>query len=369
MLEVFIAEPCDIDWLSFNLWLKGLNLDEACRLREEREPEITKMFSDYRTLLRLETEHYFRMFKTLETFLHAPPSLFSQNLFRISDSAKTKLISHYYSFDDHVVREFLGKKLSSKNRKELDDVSESTGVSLKSCRRQFDNLKRILRVVEDLDGSLVDNIQEQFCLHKDKSRQYAAIVFISSNRFDTMKRATSKLPLRDFIVCANELIDHWTVGSEGSRLRAADDDLELERNFLQELHDLKNYLLEKTWTEKWQKAVMKDLKRRLPNPTCKVFEGHFKALSRSIVSHGSSLLHSKDLKDFFVDILENIVLPLQDLGLSYSDVEIFLDSLLMVFGEVEATHKKPGSKNPWQPVYKRYMVVLTTCVLQLYHPL
>ena len=50
-------------------------------------------------------------------------------------------------------------------------------------------------------------------------------------------------------------------------------------------------------------------------------------------------------------------------------VEIFLDSLLMVFGEVEATHKKPGSKNPWQPVYKRYMVVLTTCVLQLYHPL
>ena len=78
MLEVFIAEPCDIDWLSFNLWLKGLNLDEACRLREEREPEITKMFSDYRTLLRLETEHYFRMFKTLETFLHAPPSLFSQ---------------------------------------------------------------------------------------------------------------------------------------------------------------------------------------------------------------------------------------------------------------------------------------------------
>ena len=43
----------------------------------------------------------------------------------------------------------------------------------------------------------------------------------------------------------------------GSRMRATDDDLELERNFLQELHDLKMYLLEKTWAEKWQKAVMK----------------------------------------------------------------------------------------------------------------
>ena len=51
------------------------------------------------------------------------------------------LIEQYYAFDENVVREFLGKKLSSKNRKDLDDVSEKTGISLKSCRRQFDNIK------------------------------------------------------------------------------------------------------------------------------------------------------------------------------------------------------------------------------------
>ena len=39
-----------------------------------------------------------------------------------------------------------------------------------------------------------------------------------------------------------------------------------------------------------------------------------------MVSHGSSLLHSKDLKDFFVDILENIVVPLQDLSLTKEEV-------------------------------------------------
>ena len=42
----------------------------------------------------------------------------------------------YYEFDAAVIRELLGKKLSSRNRKDLDDVSEKTKVPLKSCRRQ-----------------------------------------------------------------------------------------------------------------------------------------------------------------------------------------------------------------------------------------
>ena len=44
--------------------------------------------------------------------------------------------SRYYEFDPLVVRELLGKKLTSKQRKDLDDVSEKTKVPLKSCRRQ-----------------------------------------------------------------------------------------------------------------------------------------------------------------------------------------------------------------------------------------
>ena len=42
----------------------------------------------------------------------------------------------YYMFDKEVIRELLGKKLTGRLRKDLDDVSEKTGVSLKSCRRQ-----------------------------------------------------------------------------------------------------------------------------------------------------------------------------------------------------------------------------------------
>lgn len=47
---------------------------------------------------------------------------------------KIIIINRYYSVDDVVVRELLGKKLSSRHRKDLDEVADKTGVKLKSCR-------------------------------------------------------------------------------------------------------------------------------------------------------------------------------------------------------------------------------------------
>lgn len=79
-------------------------------------------------------------------------------------------VTRYYEFDDAVVRDFLGKKLSAKHRKELDEVAEKTGVSLKSCRRQFDNVKRVLKVIEDLPGSLVTNIKQCFLLPEELAK-------------------------------------------------------------------------------------------------------------------------------------------------------------------------------------------------------
>lgn len=42
----------------------------------------------------------------------------------------------YYTFDEAFVREVLGKKLSKGTKKDLDDISTKTGITLKSCRRQ-----------------------------------------------------------------------------------------------------------------------------------------------------------------------------------------------------------------------------------------
>jgi hypothetical protein len=91
-------------------------------------------------------------------------------------------------FDEAVVRELLGKKLSSRQRKDLDDIQEKSGVPLRSCRRQFDNMKRIYKAVEDMEGSMVESIRRLFLLPEPMARQYACIVFMTSCRFETGKK-------------------------------------------------------------------------------------------------------------------------------------------------------------------------------------
>lgn len=76
----------------------------------------------------------------------------------------------YYNLDDTVAREMLGKKLSSRHRKDLDEVADRTGIRLKSCRRQFDNIKRIFKLVEEMPGNVTNNIRQHFLLPEDLAR-------------------------------------------------------------------------------------------------------------------------------------------------------------------------------------------------------
>lgn len=67
-------------------------------------------------------------------------------------------------------------------------MSERTGVRLKSCRRQFDNAKRIYKVVEEQPGTIVNNIKHQFLLPEDVATKYSTIVFITRLRLETANR-------------------------------------------------------------------------------------------------------------------------------------------------------------------------------------
>ena len=370
-MEIFVCEPLEINPQVFSLWLSGYSVDEAFRRRVDTEPETSKQFPDFQRLLRNETVDQFRIFLILEPYLQSPPTFLTQDLVQLPTATKKSLIEHYYAFDESVVREFFGKKLSTRNRKDLDDVSEKTGISLKSCRRQFDNIKQILRVVDDYEGSLVENIKTQFILPEHLARNYASVVFISHNRFETNKRKLAHLSFSDLTYCANQMIDRWTAGAEGSH--AMDDDLELDRNFLQELHDLKLSLIDRVWIDRQLKYVVKDLRhKKIPPQTLKTMESSFKSTSKAITVLGTSLIHSKDVRDFFVDVLEKIVEPCKQLALSKEDTANLLGSIVSTFPECETAHAKhtgrPGpQENKWRYIYLRYLDTLTNCVLVLYH--
>ena len=283
------------------------------------------------------------------------------------------MIEMYYTFDDTVVREFIGKKLSGKDRRDLDDVSEKTGLSLKSCKRQFDNVKRVLKVVDDFDGSLVDNVKHQFHLPDELAQRYACLVFMSFNRFETGKKKLSHLSVSDFTRCASLMIENWTSGSAGSR-HQDDDDLELDRDFLQDLHDLKLNLLDRAWIEQHQKYVSRDLKRKHhPQWMLRSVDANFKILSRNLTTIGSSLIHSKDMKDLFIDVMEKIIDPSKQLKWSREDIDAILCSMIDSFSDCETIHIRQigrsiaKDRRKWAETYLRYLNVVKQCIIILYH--
>jgi len=372
-MNVFLCDPAEVDMTIFSQWLQGLSIESAVKYRYNKDLSGFESSQNYLQLLQSETEDQYRLFDLLEPYLQNPNALKDQHVFPIPYPNCKELIEKYYALDEAVIREFLGKKLNARHRRDLDDISKVTGVSLKSCCRQFDNIKQVLKAVDDLEGSLVDNIKKEFLLPDSLAKSYASIVFMSANKFETGKKRLAYMTLSDFTYCASLMIEYWTVGSDIASARAVDDDLELDRDFLQELHDLKLYLTDRTWVDRRQRFILKDLKKKSHQAGyVSTVESNFKTIHKNIVSFGASLLHSRDLKDFFVDLHEKLIELFLQIPWSKAQVETFLCSFIDTFSECEAAHTKAAGKpkpkeKPWRIVCIRYYVTLKNCILQLYH--
>ena len=116
--------------------------------------------------------------------LHQPIIFSDQLVFQLDSDTQNLLIEKYYALDSVVVRELLGRKFSSRLRKDLDDTSERTKVNLKSCRRQFDNIKRVYRAMEELPGNFLHNIKTTFLLPESRAEKYSVVVFLACHRFE-----------------------------------------------------------------------------------------------------------------------------------------------------------------------------------------
>lgn len=112
-----------------------------------RHTSLTTTFSD--DLMKLEIQEQYRMFDVLEHYISQPLLLSSQQMVLIPRYIQDIMIAYYWSLDNSVVREIVYKRLT-KSRKDLDDVADVTGYPLKRVTRQFDNLRRIYTVAEDI---------------------------------------------------------------------------------------------------------------------------------------------------------------------------------------------------------------------------
>jgi hypothetical protein len=148
-------------------------------------------------------------------------------VFNIAPEQLKNMIYEYYSFDEDVMREFLGKTLTKTARRELEDVAEQTKTTIPSTRRQFDNLKRIYTHIENeinaskssgksssTSRSIISMIEEAFLLPVELASQYMHIVFLSANRIETFKSRLNVLDFKEWNSLAGVVMAVW--GTETS---------------------------------------------------------------------------------------------------------------------------------------------------------
>ncbi|NXJ27502.1 FIBP protein, partial [Dicrurus megarhynchus] len=336
-LDVFVGNTTLIDEEVYRLWLDGHSVAEAVARRLRGgvlEREGTSV-----AVLQSDTRDHYRTFQMLERLLHAPPRLLQQLLFQIPPERQALLVQRYYAFDEALARELLGKKLSKGTKKELDEVSARTGVGIRSCRRQFDNFKRVFKAVEELRGPLAENIQQLFLLPPPL----------------TGKRRLQFLTFGDFAACAQSMMGHWSQGALAPE--AAEPDGDLPKSFLQDLKELKVLVTDKDLLDQHKSLVCSALRGKIS--VYNELEANFKALSRALVNVGGKLTHARDVRDFFVDLVEKVIEPCRSDKWNPGDLRLFLTQY------TAAPRNLSGFRH--QALWERYMAAITACLLRMYH--
>ncbi|KAB7498446.1 Acidic fibroblast growth factor intracellular-binding protein [Armadillidium nasatum] len=353
-LDIFVGNYTLIDKEAYDLWIEGYSIQEAVGVMKQRG--VLETWGANMDLLISDVADNYRTFDMLEKLLPTPLRLAEDWTFQLHPSVQKYVIEKYYSFDGTVIREILGKKLSGRTRKDLDDVAEKTGITLRSCRRQFDNVKRIYKQTDDASGSVKLNIQASFLLPPALAQKYATVVFLTSNRFETSKRRLSYLTFEDFSKCASAMMVHWT----SSEVSEGVDDCDLEREFLVRLRDLK-IVLERE--KEHRNVTLSHLRGKIPDRMCLEVENNLKTYSRALISIAVNLINNRDLKDFFVNVVEKFIEPCKQGRWKPEELECFLK----VYTDAGSNLDVMSSDVDLKPCWERYMKVMQICIRQLYH--
>lgn len=359
-VDVFVGNDTLIDPDIYQLWLNGNTAHEAASI-EQKRGNLQQYGATFNMLL-ADVDDHFRTLRILERYLKSPDKLSTQLEIQISPDQQNVLIEKYYEFDPAIVREILGKKLTSRHRNSLDDVSEKTRIPLRSCRRQFDNIKRVFKAVEEMNGSLVENIKANFLLSHELAQQYAAIVFITNNRFDLSKKKLGYLTFTDFVHCTNMMIAHWSYSSQECKDHE-DNDVDLDKDFLQDLREVKTLTERENLDEHKQLIYKSSIKAKMSPNAFSDIDANFKSFSKILINLACGLNHSKDLRDFFLDILEKIIEPCRASGWLMQDVQVFFHIYQETSQHITALRSNQNLANVWG----RYLRVTGSCIVQMYH--
>eukprot|EP00033_Pygsuia_biforma_P002460 GCRY01002728.1.p1 GENE.GCRY01002728.1~~GCRY01002728.1.p1 ORF type:complete len:370 (+),score=4.11 GCRY01002728.1:122-1231(+) len=362
LFDAFLCDPIDLNEFVFELWTKGMTVQEAARSVYNHpqlmglSPIHSELHASYPIILG-DIEDQYRQFLQLEHFLHNPPYLQEQGLFPVSERLRRIFVEKYYDFDASVARELFIRRLSSKTRKDLAELSEATNRTTHSCKRQFDNFRRVYKCVSDAEGSVVNRIQELFHFSQDLANRYARVLFIIDNKIETSKGILHSLHFQQIDALTKVLFEEWTDPScQG---------LDLDTSFIDKVRDVKALIWDTDSIDEYAQFLRLRLSPILREDTLDRLEARFKPFMRGLLTIGAGLVRSREFRDVFLDLAEKIVVPLHKMNVEYAETDAVFVELLENFVNLKCL--PPQYHTTLTPSWARYLAGVHKCVKVLYN--
>ncbi|KAL0491329.1 hypothetical protein AKO1_009882 [Acrasis kona] len=383
-LNVFFSDPILINQYIFEQWLRGFTVESTTRIVKAKQAQ-NAVEEKYFYLVQNEIVYQYRIFDQIVKLLADPCMFMAQGSsceVQIPPSVRRRLIEKYFSYDEAVFRELIGRKLNDRSRKDLDDISEQTGVEMISCRRQYDNLRSVQKFFKD--GHMLVNptmatiynvVEEKFVLPKRLARHYGVCAFLCHHRLDITKRKLSNFDFSLFRYFAKRMIKYWTKNgssnqipvqqlvdtspssstssgnNSGSFMIPTNTSLLILTLDFYILRDLKAVLYNhKTRLAEFQEMVIaRTMGLNIKNERVTRLEERFPILLKNLLNIGAGLIQPKELRDFFIDILEKFVEILKQVPLSEDETKLFCDALIGSFHDLNSLriHAKSKFLTPW----------------------
>ncbi|KAJ2747974.1 hypothetical protein GGI20_000061 [Coemansia sp. BCRC 34301] len=339
-----VSTPVVVDNMVFSEYISGRPVHEVVA-RMRGEPD---MVGAQESAVAEYVKGQLHLMQYLEYYMCRPRYFLEQrHLLPLGDKARLELVERYYAFDEPVMLEFLSRKLNSRTRNYLPEVAARTGIPVASCKRQFENIRRIAKQSEDEEGvSLVNEIMDRFALSEPLATHYAHILFLNINRVDTTKRCLAHFKFADFDFCASILIQYWTSSTSTMTL----DDI--DQPLTQHAQQLKNLLVEnKANFDCLCTAVRAHIGSLAPRTPSGSFTSTSTIPSSALLSllenravRGSTQIRailrvsfaivadigaSSTLRNVLGIIVEKLVDSFASMGLRSEDMELFYDSVII----------------------------------------
>jgi hypothetical protein len=383
-LDVCFMDPVMIDQFAFQCWLRGDSIAD-CFKSYEKHPSLKQQNTSFDDMLNNEIISQYRIFDHIEKILANPRLFMEQDSFcevQLAPSIRKQLIEQYFELDDIVVRELIGKKLTHKVRKDLDDVHEKTNVKITSCRRQFDNLRNVVQYLKTFNyptpskcyfSDVIKLIQSEFMLAESLATKYAVILFIGYHRFECNKRKMKDFSYPDLQRFAIHIANNWTnccnqQQQQNQQSVPAISLMNIDLNFYM-LRDLKPTLYDnKTRLSKYESNVIESLSNSAPpmlSEKLTRLKEKFSQLLKSLLVIGAGLVRASELRDFFIDLYEKFCDVLQKhVGLTKSEMILFCEAMITQL----ASHPmlKPAQKSKFLKIWSLYITTIKNICSEMY---